>query len=155
MESTASFIITSTIILGIILVILIFLLILMEHKPAKKSVIQEVDNGPSRPNPPYIINLKSTESHAYGAICISDRDVTFSYDRSDLRDIQHELATLKSSLDLLSETPYEDIRQSRYLAMLHTLERLKNMTSITDPELTIIKDELKRYKISLGRLKNN
>jgi hypothetical protein len=120
----------------------------MEHKPLKRQTPIET-KGPKRPEPPYIINLTSTESRAYGAICITQKDITFNYDRVDLRDIQHELSTLKSSLDLMRETPYDDIRQSRYLAMLHTLERLKNITSLTDPELMIIKDELKRYKLSL------
>ena len=149
MESTASFIITSTLVLGLILAMLIFLLLKMEHKPAKKPVKPMGNKGPQRPNPPYVINLKSSESRAYGAICIEKRDVTFSYERSDFREIQHEMSTVKSSLDLMVETPYDDIRQSRYLAILHTLERLKNMTSLSDSELETIKNELKRYKSSI------
>lgn len=149
MESTASFIITSTMILGFILAILIFLLLKMEHKPAKRKMPSMTQNGPRRPNPPYVINIKSTESRAYGAICIMKKDVEFDYGRDVIREVQNEMATIKSSVELLSETPYDDIRQSRYLAILHTLDRLKNLTTLKESDLIILKDELKRYKNSI------
>jgi hypothetical protein len=59
------------------------------------------------------------------------------------------MATIKSSIELLGETPYDDIRQSRYLAILHTLDRLKNLTSLKESDLIAVKDELKRYKSSM------
>ncbi len=149
MESTASFIITSTLVLGLILAILIFLLLKMEHKPAKKKMPPVTQKGPRRPNPPYIINIKSTESRAFGAICIIKKDVEFDYGRDVFREVQNEMSTIKSSIDLLAETPYDDIRQSRYLAILHTLDRLKNLTSLSESQLISIKDELKRYKTSI------
>ena len=149
MESTASFIITSTLVLGFILAILIFLLLKMEHKPAKRKMPPVEHSGPKRPNPPYIINIKSTESRAFGAICIMNRDIEFSYGRDVFREVQNEMSTIKSSIDLMSETPYEDIRQSRYLAILHTLDRIKNLTSLREGDLITIKDELKRYKNSI------
>ena len=149
MESTASFIITSTLVLGFILAILILLLLKMEHKPAKKKMPPIANSGPKRPNPPYVINIKSTESRAYGAICILQKDVEFDYGRDVIREVQNELSTIKSSIELMGETPYDDIRQSRYLAILHTLDRLKNLTSLREGDIMTIKDELKRYKNSM------
>lgn len=136
-------------VLGVILAILIFLLLKMEHKPAKRKLPIDTQNGPKRPNPPYVINIKSTESRAYGAICIMKRDAEFDYGRDVFREVQNEMSTIKSSIDLLSETPYDDIRQSRYLAILHTLDRLKNLTSLRESDLIAVKDELKRYKNSI------
>lgn len=149
MESTASFIITSTLVLGFILAILIFLLLKMEHKPVKRKMPPINNSGPKRPNPPYVINIKSNESRAFGAICIMKRDIEFNYGRDVLREVQNELSTIKSSIELMKETPYDDIRQSRYLAILHTLDRLKNLTSLKEGDLITIKDELKRYKNSM------
>ena len=145
MELTATFIIISTI-LCVILAGSIFIL-LRRELPSTSNKKKLTKN--KIPNAPYIKNIKEENEKIYGAIYVNSKEYLFNYKKTDYPYIQKETNNIKNSLAIMIQSPYNDIIESRYNIIIHSLKELTKLTTINDSNLKTIAQELETYKNSL------